>query len=522
MLVFLHLQCFYMTPLSHLGIENPNVHFNLSSDALIKLCLETDKGAALSDTGALMVYSGEKTGRSPKDKRIVFEETTKDHIHWGDVNQPIDAASFHQAKNNAIAFFNACNALFIVDGYAVWDKQNRIKVSIICTKPYHALFMYNMLIRPTQQELTSFGTPDYVLYNAGATPADMSIKGITSTTSIQLSFEQKEILIFGTEYAGEMKKAIFSLLNYLMPLNQMLSMHCSANEAANGAVSLFFGLSGTGKTTLSADPHRNLIGDDEHIWSENGVSNIEGGCYAKAINLDPQKEPEIYQAIKKGTILENVVFDPTTKKVDYTNKSITENTRAAYPIEFIPNAKIPCVGGHPNHIIFLTCDAFGILPPISKLNAEQAQYHFISGYTAKVAGTEMGVTEPVATFSSCFGAAFMVWKPTVYAKLLAEKIMQHNTNVWLINTGWIGGGYGVGKRIDLKYTRAMIDAIHENLFQNISFDTEPYFNLSIPTACANVPSEILNPIDAWADKEAYRQQANKLKTLFEDNFLKFQ
>ena len=511
-----------MSKLSHLGIHNSNVHSNLSSEALINLSLETDAGSALSDTGALMVYSGEKTGRSPKDKRIVLEESTKDHINWGDVNQPIDAASFNQAKKNAIDFFNSAPAIFVVDGYAVWDQGNRIKVSIICTKPYHALFMYNMLIRPTQEELMNFGTPDYVLYNAGATPADTTIKGITSTTSIQLSFEQKEILIFGTEYAGEMKKAVFSLLNYLMPLHQMLSMHCSANEAADGAVSLFFGLSGTGKTTLSADPHRKLIGDDEHIWSPKGVSNIEGGCYAKAINLDPNKEPAIYQAIKKGTILENVVFDPTTKKVDYTNKSITENTRAAYPIEFIPNAKIPCIGGHPNHIIFLTCDAFGVLPPISKLDAAQAQYHFISGYTAKVAGTEMGVTEPVATFSSCFGAAFMVWKPTVYAKLLAEKIMQHNTNVWLLNTGWIGGGYGVGKRIDLKYTRAMIDAIHENLFQDIAFQTEPYFNLSIPTACANVPNEILNPIDTWNDNDAYIQQANKLKTLFENNFLKFQ
>lgn len=511
-----------MAILSNLGIHNSNVHVNLSSDALIQIALETDKGSVLSDTGALIVYSGEKTGRSPKDKRIVLEDTTNDNINWGDVNQPIDSVCFNQAKNSAIAFFNTCTDLFIVDGYAVWDKKNTIKVRIICTKAYHALFMRNMLIRPTQQELASFGTPDYVLYNAGATHADMTIKGITSNTSIQLSFEQKEILIFGTEYAGEMKKAIFSLLNYLMPLKQMLSMHCSANESSNGTVTLFFGLSGTGKTTLSADVNRNLIGDDEHIWSENGISNIEGGCYAKAINLDPQKEPEIYQAIKKGTILENVVFDPATLKVDYTNKSITENTRAAYPIEFIPNAKIPCVGGHPNHIIFLTCDAFGVLPPISKLNAEQAQYHFISGYTAKVAGTEMGVTEPVATFSSCFGAAFMVWKPTVYAKLLAEKITQHNTNVWLINTGWIGGGYGSGKRIDLKYTRAMIDAIHENLFENITFHAEPYFNLSIPATCANVPSTILNPIDAWSEKEAYVQQANKLKILFDNNYLKFQ
>ncbi len=511
-----------MVDLSNLGIQHSNVHVNLSSDALIQLTLETDKSSVLSDTGALIVYSGEKTGRSPKDKRIVLEDSSKDNINWGDVNQPIDPASFNQAKQQAITFFNTCAELFIVDGYAVWDKKNTIKVRIICTKAYHALFMYNMLIRPTEQELANFGTPDYVLYNAGATKADTSIKGISSNTSIQLSFEQKEILIFGSEYAGEMKKAIFSLLNYLMPLNQMLSMHCSANESASGAVSLFFGLSGTGKTTLSADPNRKLIGDDEHIWSENGISNIEGGCYAKAIDLEPQKEPQIFQAIKKGTILENVVYDPATKKVDYTNKSITENTRAAYPIEFIPNAKIPCVGGHPNHIIFLTCDAFGVLPPISKLNAEQAQYHFISGYTAKVAGTEMGVTEPVATFSSCFGAAFMVWKSTVYAKLLAEKMMQHNTSVWLINTGWIGGGYGVGKRIDLKYTRAIIDAIHENVFDNVAFHTEPYFNLSIPETCVNVPSAILNPIDAWSEKEAYEQQAAKLKTLFENNIIKFQ
>ena len=511
-----------MVDLSNLGIQHSNVHVNLSSDALIQLTLETDKSSVLSDTGALIVYSGEKTGRSPKDKRIVLEDSSKDNINWGDVNQPIDPASFNQAKQQAITFFNTCAELFIVDGYAVWDKKNTIKVRIICTKAYHALFMYNMLIRPTEQELANFGTPDYVLYNAGATKADTSIKGISSNTSIQLSFEQKEILIFGSEYAGEMKKAIFSLLNYLMPLNQMLSMHCSANESASGAVSLFFGLSGTGKTTLSADPNRKLIGDDEHIWSENGISNIEGGCYAKAIDLEPQKEPQIFQAIKKGTILENVVYDPATKKVDYTNKSITENTRAAYPIEFIPNAKIPCVGGHPNHIIFLTCDAFGVLPPISKLNAEQAQYHFISGYTAKVAGTEMGVTEPVATFSSCFGAAFMVWKSTVYAKLLAEKMMQHNTSVWLINTGWIGGEYGVGKRIDLKYTRAIIDAIHENVFDNVAFHTEPYFNLSIPETCVNVPSAILNPIDAWSEKEAYEQQAAKLKTLFENNIIKFQ
>lgn len=508
--------------LTNLGITTATINANLSSDELIKLALITDNRSALSDTGALMVYSGEKTGRSPKDKRIVLEETTKQNINWGDVNQAIDATSFEQSKINAIKFFNDCNELFVVDGYAVWDKVNRIKVRVICTKAYHALFMYNMLIKPSQHELANFETPDYILYNAGTTKANTSIKGITTRTSIQLSFEKKEILIFGTEYAGEMKKAIFSLLNYLMPLKHILSMHCAANESENGSVSLFFGLSGTGKTTLSADPHRKLIGDDEHIWSDNGISNIEGGCYAKAINLEPEKEPEIFHAIKNGTVLENVVFDPLTKKVDYTNKSITENTRAAYPIEFIRNSKIPCIGQHPNQILFLTCDAFGVLPPVSFLNSEQTQYHFINGYTAKVAGTEMGVNEPVATFSSCFGAAFMVWKSKVYAHLLAEKIKQHDTKVWLINTGWIGGGYGVGKRISLSHTRCIIDAIHQGNFQNVEFQVEPYFNLTIPVSCLGVPSSILNPIDSWADKTAYHTQANKLKKLFDENYLKFQ
>jgi len=511
-----------MGVLSNLGINTAKIYVNFSSEELIKLALETDKSSALADTEALIVYSGEKTGRSPKDKRIVIEESSKENINWGEINVPIDVTSFEKSKINAIDFLNQCEELYVVDGYAVWEIENRIKVRVICTKAYHALFMFNMLIRPTPKELETFGTPDYILYNAGATKADLSIKGITSKTSIQLSFEKREILIFGTEYAGEMKKAVFSLLNYLMPLKQNLSMHCSANESEKGEVSLFFGLSGTGKTTLSADPHRKLIGDDEHIWSDQGISNIEGGCYAKVINLESSKEPEIFQAIRKGTILENVVYDPATNKVDYTNPSITENTRASYPIEFISNAKIPCIGKHPNHIIFLTCDAFGVLPPISSLNSEQAQYHFISGYTAKVAGTEMGVTEPVATFSSCFGAAFMVWKPIVYAKLLAEKMNQHQTKVWLINTGWIGGGYGVGKRINLAYTRAMINAIHENLFQNVPFHTEPYFNLSIPASCPEIPDSILNPVDAWSDKDAYVVQAKKLKNLFDANYLKFQ
>lgn len=509
-----------MSFLSYLGIETAVIHANLNSTDLINLAIETDKSASIADSGALIVYSGAKTGRSPKDKRIVLEQSTKDNINWGDVNQPIDPSCFEQSKKNAIDFLNSCNEVYVVDGFAVWDEEIRIKIRIICTRAYHALYMYNMLIRPTEQELASFGKPDYVIYNVGETAADLSIKGITSTTSIQISFEQKEILIFGTEYAGEMKKAIFSLLNYIMPLENKLSMHCSANESSDGNVSLFFGLSGTGKTTLSADPTRRLIGDDEHIWSENGISNIEGGCYAKVINLELEKEPEIYKAIKKGTVLENVVYDVNSKKVDYTNKTITENTRAAYPIEFIQNAKNPCVAGHPNNIIFLTCDAFGVLPPISRLNAEQAKYHFISGYTAKVAGTEMGVTEPVATFSSCFGAAFMVWESSVYANLLADKIKQHNTKVWLINTGWVGGGYGVGNRIDLAYTRAIIAAIHGNQFEDIVFTRFEFFDIEIPTFCPNVPTNILNPIEAWPDANAYIQQAKKLKDLFDKNSLK--
>lgn len=511
-----------MNVLSNYGILNSNIHQNLSNEALIEKAIQTDPTMALSDTGAIMVYSGAKTGRCPKDKRIVLDSPSKDFVDWGEVNKPISPASFEKTKALAIDFFNHAAQLFVVDGFVIWGEANRIKVRVICTRAYHALFMHNMMIRPTKEELNNFGTPDYVLYNAGEAKADTSIEGISSETSIQMSFEQKEILILGTEYAGEMKKAFFSLVNYLMPLKNILSMHCSANESKEGAVSLFFGLSGTGKTTLSADPHRRLIGDDEHIWDKEGIANLEGGCYAKVIDLDANREPEIFGAIRRGAVLENVKYDPATKLVDYTDGSITENTRAAYPIDFISNAKIPCVGKHPNHIIFLTCDAFGILPPVSKLTSEQAKYHFISGYTAKVAGTEMGVKEPVATFSACFGAAFMVLQPKLYAKLLAEKIQENGTDVWLINTGWIGGGFGVGNRISLKYTRAIIDAIHEDAFKNIDFKTEPYFNLAIPASCPNVPSNILNPIDAWEDKAAYQIKAKHLVQLFANNFAKYE
>jgi phosphoenolpyruvate carboxykinase (ATP) len=378
--------------------------------------------------------------------------------------------------------------------------------------------MYNMLIRPTEQQLLTFGKPDYVIFNAGQFPANRFTTGMTSKTSIDLSFEKQEIVILGTEYAGEMKKGVFTVMNYIMPKKGVLSMHCSANEGIDSDVSLFFGLSGTGKTTLSADQRRKLIGDDEHCWTGIGIFNIEGGCYAKAIDLSAENEPEIYSAIKYGTVLENVVYDEHTHEVDYSNVSITQNTRAAYPIEFIPNAKIPCCGGHPKNIILLTADAFGVLPPVSKLTSEQAMYHFISGYTAKVAGTEVGITDPEATFSACFGAAFMVWHPSKYAELLAEKMEKHDAKAWLVNTGWTGGPFGIGSRISLKYTRAIIDAIHNDSLNNVDYVVDELFGLAVPTSCPRVPSEVLTPKSTWPDAVAYDEQARKLANLFKENF----
>jgi phosphoenolpyruvate carboxykinase (ATP) len=504
------------------GISPKKVIRNASPAKLYANAISYDRGAAISDQGALILQSGSKTGRSPKDKRIIEHPDSKDDIWWGDVNIRMDEHTFDINLQRAVDYFNTRTRIYVVDGYAGWDKSHQIKVRVICTRPYHALFMHNMMIRPTQEELKSFGEPDYVIYNAGEFPANPHTTYMNSRTSVDLSFERKEFVILGTEYAGEMKKGIFTIMNYVMPKIGVMSMHCSANEGKSEDVSLFFGLSGTGKTTLSADTNRALIGDDEHCWTENGVFNIEGGCYAKAINLSAEKEPEIFQAIKFGTVLENVVFDPVTHAVDYDDISLTENTRASYPIEYIPNAKIPCVGGHPKNIIFLTCDAFGVLPPVSKLTADQAMYHFISGYTAKVAGTEMGITEPSATFSACFGAAFMVWHPSKYAELLADKINEHDTNVWLVNTGWIGGGYGVGSRIKLSYTRAIIDAIHSGELENAPTIREDVFGLELPTICKNVPDEILIPENLWEDKTAYKTQLNHLAKLFNKNFEDFE
>lgn len=508
-----------MSQLTAISVNNfaGSVYRNPSPAILYEHAISLGDGQ-ITSFGALATSSGEKTGRSPKDKRVVESESSKDEVWWGDVNRPISEESFDQVRAQAIEYLEKSTRLYVIDGFAGWHPDYRIKVRIICERPYHALFMHNMLIRPTKKELLAFGTPDYVIYNAGRDSADPSVNGVTSETCVALSFDSREMVILGTQYAGEMKKGAFTIMNYLMPKQGVLSMHCSCNEGNDGDVSLFFGLSGTGKTTLSADPNRHLIGDDEHCWTDQGVFNIEGGCYAKCIDLSPEKEPEIFSAIRFGAVLENTVQDAATREVDFTDGSSTQNTRVSYPIEFIDNAKIPCVGGQPKNIIFLTCDAFGVLPPVSKLTPAQAMYQFISGYTAKIAGTEQGIVEPQATFSACYGAAFLVWHPTKYAEMLAEKMKEFNANAWLVNTGWTGGEYGAGSRIKLSYTRAIIDAIHNGDLNDAQYVVDPFFGLAMPSECPGCPSEILNPQKTWANSENYQRVAQKLVQLFNKNF----
>jgi len=504
------------------GIKTPICLANLSPAQLYQHSLQYEQGAAISSTGALVALSGEKTGRSPKDKRVVEHPDSKNNIDWGDINIPFPQASHDKNRQLAVDFFNQQQRLYVVDGFAGWHDDDQVKIRVLTSRPYHALFMHNMLIRPKKQQLKTFAEPDYVIYNAGETLADTQVDGVESETSVSLSFEKGEIVILGTEYAGEMKKGVFTIMNYLVPLQGHLPMHCSAT-AEKGAKrsAVLFGLSGTGKTTLSADPKRNLIGDDEHIWGDNGIANIEGGCYAKVIDLSAAKEPDIFNAIRFGAVLENVVL-VADNEVDYKDASITENTRASYPIDFIANARMPCMAEHPSDIIFLTCDAFGILPPVAKLSANHAMFHFISGYTAKIAGTEVSVTEPEATFSACFGAPFMVWHPLKYATLLAEKIHQHHSNVWLVNTGWTGGAYGVGSRILLKYSRAIINAINSGELQQAPTKKDTRFGFEVITDCCAVPSDILQPRNAWRDQQAYHQQANALAQMFIDNFKRYE
>lgn len=494
------------------------VHRNLPPSVLYEHAIRFEKESGIAENGALVAYSGEKTGRSPKDKRIVKNAGSEKDVWWGPVNVPIEAHTYEIIRERARDYLNICERLYCFDGFAGADPKYRIKIRVVCSRPYHALFMHNMLIRPTPEELRDFGKPDFVIYNAGAFPANRLTAGMGSKTSISLSLEDRELVILGTEYAGEMKKGVFTVANYFAPRRNMLSMHCSATaDKRTGRSSLLFGLSGTGKTTLSADPKRDLIGDDEHCWSEDGIFNVEGGCYAKAVNLTPESEPDIFAALRFGAVLENVVLEDD-RSVDYTDTSITENTRGAYPIHFISNARIPSMAGHPTDIIFLTCDAFGVLPPVSSLTSAQAMYHFMSGYTAKVAGTEVGVKEPTATFSPCFGGPFLVWHPHKYAELLAEKIEKHGTRVWLVNTGWSGGAYGVGKRIKLGFTRAIIDAIHSGALVTPKTQRDPVFGLNAVAECPGVPGEILIPRTAWADKSAYETAAKKLAELFRNNF----
>ena len=439
-------------------------------------------------------------------------------VWWGSVNVPIDSSTYSLVRERARDYLNICERLYCFDGFAGADPNCRIKIRVICSRPYHALFMHNMLIRPTRDELANFDKPDFVIYNAGAFPASHLTSGIPSRTSVSLSLEDRELIILGTEYAGEMKKGVFTVVNYFAPKRGILSMHCSATaDKESGRSSLLFGLSGTGKTTLSADPKRDLIGDDEHCWGDDGIFNIEGGCYAKAINLTPESEPDIFAALRFGAVLENVVLEDD-HNVDYTDTSITENTRGAYPINFISNARIPSVAGHPTDIIFLTCDAFGVLPPVSSLTPAQAMYHFMNGYTAKVAGTEVGIKEPVATFSPCFGEPFLVWHPGKYAELLAGKMRKHGARVWLVNTGWSGGAYSVGQRIKLSDTRAIIDAIHSGALATAKTQTDPVFGFSVVTECPYVLPEILIPRNRWTDKSAYDATAQRLATLFRNNF----
>lgn len=507
-------------PNSDFGIKKLNIYYNLSPAELYEHSL-LDKESKITSNGSLVAYSGIKTGRSPKDKRIVLDDNTTD-IWWGNdsPNVKMDSNTFLINRETTICYLNSLDKVFIYDGYAGWDKTNRIKVRVICERPYHALFSYNMFVEATIDELKNFN-PDYTIYNAGKFPCNRFTNFMTSSTSIDFDFTRNEILILGTQYAGEMKKGIFSVMHYIMPKKQILSLHSSANESkTDGSVSIFFGLSGTGKTTLSADSTRNLIGDDEHCWTDTGIFNIEGGCYAKCINLSKKKEPEIWNAIKFGSLLENVIIKKN-RNIDFDDITITPNTRVSYPIDYIENAKIPCVAKHPNNIILLTCDAFGILPPVSKLTKEQVMYYFISGYTSKIAGTEMGITEPEATFSSCFGEAFIIWHPLKYAKLLSEKMDTHNVNAWLVNTGWITGKYGEGDRCKLKYTRAIIKAINDNKLKNERFVSIPIFNLKIPENCNGIDKDIFYPKNLWLDSDKYDYETLKLAKMFTKNFKKY-
>jgi phosphoenolpyruvate carboxykinase (ATP) len=505
--------------IENLGIKNATVYWNLSSDELIDVSVE--KGlATMTSTGAIAVDTGEFTGRSPKDRFIVKDEITKDEIWWGNINIPFDPKQFDQILAKMVKYLDD-KELYVRDAYAGADPRYRMNIRVINEMPWSNLFAHNMFLRPNEKELENF-TPEWTVISAAGFTAVPEIDGTRQHNFAILNFTKKMAIVGGTGYTGEIKKGIFSALNFILPAQKnVLSMHCSANIGKDGDTALFFGLSGTGKTTLSADPNRQLIGDDEHGWSEDSIFNFEGGCYAKCIDLTEEKEPDIYRAIKRGALLENIEYFPGTNDVDFTNVSKTENTRVSYPIYHIDNIAVPSIGYNPKNIFFLTCDAHGVLPPISKLTPGQAAFHFISGYTAKVAGTEAGITEPVRTFSACFGAPFMPLHPTRYAEMLSHKMQESGVNVWLVNTGWSGGSYGIGKRMSLKITRSLITAALNGELNNVKYENHEVFGLSMPMSCPNVPEKVLNPKNTWSDKEAYDKKAIELARAFNENFEKF-
>jgi len=504
------------------GIRHVNeIWWNLSTPALYEHAVQRHEGH-IAHLGPFVVRTGQYTGRSPKDRYIVREPTSDGAIWWGKVNLPFDEANFKSLHARLRAYYQGKD-LYVQDCYVGADPDFRIPIRVVCETAWHSMFARNMFVKETDPEKLAAHVPQFTVIHAPGFSASPDEDGTNSEAFILLHFGRKEVIIGGTGYAGEIKKSMFTVMNYLLPPKGVLSMHCSANYGADeNDVALFFGLSGTGKTTLSADPHRTLIGDDEHGWSDAGVFNFEGGCYAKVIRLSPEGEPEIYATTRRfGTILENVAIDPETRRVDLDSDAFTENTRASYPLGHIPNASLTGRAGHPKTLIMLTADAFGVLPPIARLDAAQASYHFLSGYTAKVAGTERGVTEPQATFSACFGAPFMALKPSVYANLLGKKIAQHDVRVWLVNTGWSGGPYGIGSRIKLAYTRAMVRAALEGKLDDAPMRTGRVFGLQVPQECPGVPPEVLFPRTTWPDTDAYDAQTRKLADMFAENFKQF-
>ncbi|MDT0643437.1 phosphoenolpyruvate carboxykinase (ATP) [Zunongwangia sp. F363] len=502
------------------GIKNAKIHYQFSPEQLHEETIKRGEGVEV-DSGALAVNTGKFTGRSPKDRFIVKDEITKDEVWWGDINIPFEEEKFERLYKKVTEYLSG-KEIYVRDAYACADENYRMNIRVITEYPWSNMFVYNMFLRPEAEELENF-EQEWSIINAPGFKANPETDGTRQGNFAIINFKKKMVLIGGTGYTGEIKKGIFSALNFILPkYHKTLPMHCSANVGKGGDTAIFFGLSGTGKTTLSADPDRKLIGDDEHGWTpENTIFNFEGGCYAKVINLSEENEPDIYHAIRPGAILENVILDKNGK-VNFENASITQNTRVSYPIDHIDNIQKPSVGENPKNIFFLTADAFGVLPPISKLSPGQAAYHFISGYTAKVAGTEAGIDEPVPSFSACFGAPFMPLHPTLYAEMLRKKMKDANVNVWLVNTGWTGGPYGTGSRMKLKYTRAMISAALEGKLENAEFETHKIFGLQMPETCENVPSEVLNPRETWQDKEYYDRKAKELASSFKNNFRQFE